>query len=396
MILPDIEEGRWYNLSDLLLSMREQGMIAEEVSEEQMNWFESWLTALSGFGWIEMGTITEKRIVFRWLTKPELLLVHGSTDLSSANVESPSVFQGMFFVQPDFEILVPPDVSFLLRWELEAFCENITVDTMSLYRLTRNSVALGADWGRSPQMILDLLQKHSSGVPDNVKLALEQWGRELGRTLMEEKLLLRCSDSQAADMISSLTSLEGIIERIGPLDFIVSTDHEEKVRKALEEVKLSPPKRKTESFDEPEYPILETSQALEGITAFSQSSNRQGWIFNGKDPHFYDQDTTIPDFESLFPGLRDIPSMWTKEMRTYHDSTARKMMEQAIQWRAKIKLSIGGKAMLYIPEGIQGGEKWSLRGRLLKDNEEHPEGEEVVLSSDDWAELMLVLPEMQM
>ncbi|MNC72871.1 hypothetical protein D3C75_1239870 [compost metagenome] len=49
--------------------------------------------------------------------------------------------------------------------------------------------------------------------------------------------------------------------------------------------------------------------------------------------------------------------------------------------------------MLCIPEAIQGGEKWNLRGRLFKDNDNHPEGEEVVLSSDDWAEMSLVLPE---
>ncbi|MNP07768.1 hypothetical protein D3C76_998110 [compost metagenome] len=342
-----------------------------------------------------MGTTIEDRAVFRWQTKPDLSLVNIAEEISSSKVEVSSAFQGMIFVQPDFEILVPPDVSFLFRWELEAFCENVTVDTMSVYRLTRNSVALGAEWGRSPQAILELLQKHSSGVPDNVKLALEQWGKEMGRTLMEEKLLLRCIDSQAADIITSLPSLEDIVERIGPLHFIVSTDHEPKVRKALEEVKLSPPKRRIEGSDEPDYPVLETSQALEGITAFSPASNRQGWIFNGKDHHFYEQDTTIPDFEALFPGLQDIPAMWIKEMRTYHDSTARKMVEQAIQWRTKIKLSISGETVLCIPEGIQGGEKWSLRGRLYKDIDNHSQGEEVVLTPDDWDELALVLPEMR-
>ncbi|MNO59097.1 hypothetical protein D3C76_496770 [compost metagenome] len=394
LILPDIEEGNWYDLTELLLSLREQRMLPEEVSEEQMKWFESWLTALSGLGWIDMGIISEQRIVFRWLTKPDLSLLKGSTDLSNAIEESPSV-QGMIFVQPDFEILVPPDVSFLLRWELEAFCENITVDTMSLYRLTRSSVAHGAEWGRTPQRILDLLQKHSTGVPVNVKLALEQWSREMGRTLLEEKLLLRCVDSQAADLISSLPALVGIVEKIGPLDFIVSTDHEEKVRKVLEEVKLSPPKRRTEGVDEFGYPVLDTSRATEGtgVGAFISDSNRQGWIFSGTKPHFYDQDTTIPDFEALFPGLRDIPAMWMKEMRIYHGSTARKIVEQAIQWRAKLRLSINGGTVLCIPEGIQGGENWSLTGRIFNGNDHHPEGEEVVLSSDDWAEMSLVLPE---
>ncbi|MBA9087007.1 hypothetical protein FHR92_003487 [Fontibacillus solani] len=394
LILPDLEVGSWYNLPDLLLSMHEQGMMPEVLSQEQISWMESWLTALSGFGWMDMGTTIEDRVVFRWQTKPDLSLVNIAEEISSSKVEVSSAFQGMIFVQPDFELLVPPDVSFLLRWELEAFCENITVDTMSLYRLTRNSVALGAECGRSPEMILNLLQKCSSGVPDNVRLALEQWGREMGRTLLEEKLLLRCSDSQAADTISSITSLVGIIERIGPLDFIVSNDHEDKVRKALEEIRLSPPKRRTEGLDESEYPVLEPSQLAEGVTAFTQASNQQGWIFNGKDTHFYEPDTTILDFEALFPGLRDIPPMWVKEMRKYHDSTARKIVEQAIQWRAKIKLSIGGEIMLCIPEGIQGGEKWSLSGRLFRDTDDYKEGEGVVLSPDDWAELGLVLPEM--
>ncbi|MOA58671.1 hypothetical protein D3C78_1831010 [compost metagenome] len=48
-----------------------------------------------------------------------------------------------------------------------------------------------------------------------------------------------------------------------------------------------------------------------------------------------------------------------------------------------------------IPEGIQGGEKWSLRGRLFKEKASLQTGKEVVLSPDDWEEMALVLPKMR-
>ncbi|MNO53764.1 hypothetical protein D3C76_442180 [compost metagenome] len=407
LTLSDIEAGKWYGIEALLLSMQEQELIPRELPLEQKGWMESWLTALSGFGWIDLGRAADGTIVFRWQVKPNVSQAMTYEALES-EPESPSKIQperpyplGMVYVQPDFEILVPPDVSYLLRFELEAFSDNLTMDTMSMYRITRGSMAFAAESGRSPQEVLDLLEKSSSGVPDNVRLALEQWGREMGRTSLEEKLLLRCGDSEAADMISALSSLAGVVERIGPLDFVVNGDHEARVRKALEEIRLAPPKRKADDTEEPGYPKLDmpmpgASKEKEALKeAFMSLSSRQGWIFNGKDPHFYDPDTSIPEYDALFSGLREIPSMWVREMRAYHDSTARKILEQAITWRAKVKLSMGGEIMECIPEGIQGGEKWSLRGRLFKEKASLQTGKEVVLSPDDWEEMALVLPKMR-
>lgn len=402
LALSDLEEGQWYSFPDLLLSMQEQGMMTEAVPEEQKSWMIGWLTALGGFGWLDIGNIAgsdNEGIAFRWQVKPNI-------SLDELPVSSSVPSQGIIFVQPDFEILVPPDVSFMIRWELEAFCESVTVDTMSVYRMSRSSVALGMECGRSPRHIMDFLQACSTGIPDHVALALEQWDKEMGRTVLEEHLLLRCSDSQAADQIASHSALMGYVERIGPLDFIVNHEHEDKVLKLLEELRLLPPKRRKSESEEVAYPRLEAVLSADGIHRFSGRSEQQAWIFNGKDIQFYNRDASIPEYEALFPGLREVPSIWVKGMRLYHDSTARQMVEQAIEWNAKIRLSMNGTTLECIPEALQEGDGWRLRGRLFrpaadidsklkKSIDPMQKGEEVVLSPDEWQEMMLILPEMR-
>lgn len=404
LTLSDLEEGQWYSCADLLLSMQEQGIMTKTVPEEQKNWMINWLIALSGFGWVDIGNIigSDNEItVFRWQVKPNM-----SFDEA---VSSPSVaLPGRILLQPDYEILVPPDVSFMIRWELEAFCESVTVDMMSVYRMSRNSVALAAECGRSPRHIMDFLQAHSTGIPDNILLALEQWDKEMGRTILEEKLLLSCRDSQAADQIASHSTLIGFVERIGPLDFIVSQEHEDKALKLLEEIRLLPPKRGRSESDEVQYPKLESESVLstDGIRHFVGRSEQQAWIFNGVDIQFYDRDPSIPEYDNLFPGLREVPSIWVKEMRSYHDSTARQMVEQAIEWNAKIRLSMNGITRECIPEALEEGGCWRLRGRLFRSETDADSrlkestaglqlGEKVMLSPTEWQEMMLILPEMR-
>lgn len=401
LALSDLQELEWYSFPEIMLSMQQQGMITEVVPEEQKKWMLHWLIALSGCGWIDVGTIKQSDhdiTVFRWKMKPNI-------SLDVAAIPPVMSSQAKVFVQPDFEILVPPDVSFMIRWELEAFCESVTVDMMSVYRITRHSVALGAEYGRSPRNVMDFLDAHSTGIPDNVTLALEQWDKEMGRTVLEEKLLLRCSDSQAAEQIASHATLIGFVERIGPLDFIVNHAHEDKVVKLLEEIRLLPPKRGRSGAVEMDYPKLENGLTADGIHRFVGRSEQQAWIFNGRDIQFYDRDFSIPEYETLFPGLREVPSIWMNDMRSYHDSTARQMVEQAIDWNAKIRISMGGIWLDCIPEALQEGECWSLRGRLFRSeisdnrltesNVDLRLGEEVVLYPTDWQEMMLILPEMK-
>lgn len=408
LVQPDLREGTWYSLQDVIKSLQFIGMIPGSPPEFLQGWLENWLKALAGFGWLDFGTDEGGEGCFRWRKKPDLRRLPKKGQAAEGSLAGGGPDDGgkyglgpssppFIIVQPDFEILVPPDVSYRVRWELEAFCENLTMDRMSVYRLTRQSVSKAAELGRSPAEVLELLETRAEAVPDNVRSALEQWGRELGRTLLEERMLLRCADEEAAETVASLPALAGLLERIGPRDFIVEDAQAAKVRRVLEEARLAPPKSGGPSAAAPDFPRLEEGTG-HAPAALRGTQPERAWIFNGRNLHFYEPSEAIPPLSELFPGYEGVPGMWLKELRSYHGSTARKVMEQAIAWRTKVELKMNGSVEEFYPLFLKGDEKWTVVGRLLKSslNGEDvipPQGE-IELAPDRWEAMRLRLPEL--
>ncbi|AZN42090.1 hypothetical protein [Paenibacillus albus] len=96
------------------------------------------------------------------------------------------------------------------------------------------------------------------------------------------------------------------------------------------------------------------------------------------------------EVRSLFAGIESVPAMWMKQFRSYHLSTRRELMEQALSWRTAVKLSCEGQIKPFIPERIVDEEgKWAVVGHLQEGESCLP----VKLQPDMWQEMMLVLPE---
>ncbi len=387
----DLQVGSWYSLEDIYVSLQGMRMLPENVPDRLGDWMGSWVEALGGFGWLDSGRDSAGTTFIRWRRKPRLTLLKESSATGGRSPEGP----GLFFIQPDYEILVPPDVSYRVRWELEACCDNVTMDAMSVYRISKSSVGRAAELGRSPGMVLELLEAHSAGVPENVSLALKQWASEMGRTRLEERLLLRCRDEEAAETVAALPALAGGIERIGPLDFIVDAGQAAKIRKVLEEANLSPPKSPNTGAPDSEYPKLEDPEFSPGPDMFSGQYEMRAWIFSGQDLHFYDRSDEAPGVEELFPGVNEIPVMWRSEMRDYHGSTARKIMAQAIGWKTKVSLRINGTVHEFIPLSLEGEEKWTVKGRLFSqgDGQGGDAGILAEIAPGQWEDMRLILPE---
>ena len=53
-------------------------------------------------------------------------------------------------------------------------------------------------------------------------------------------------------------------------------------------------------------------------------------------------DHSLPDITSIVPDLNRIPIMWTRDWRSYHGSTAKQMMEQALELSAKLEIAVEG------------------------------------------------------
>ncbi|MGG1650293.1 helicase-associated domain-containing protein [Paenibacillus sp. NRS-1780] len=399
----------WIPIGPLLQWMTQTGLITKEsLSKEDMkssdplecntvsdfnfngqyiDMVKGWLTALTAFGMGDWGLTASGELCFRW-NVPVLDMLRSDDEKDA--VQEP----GTFYVQPDFEILVPPDVAYDVRWKLECFCERVTGDRMVVYRITRDSVTEAIELGMEAKAIPALLDKFSrTGVPDHVRMAVEQWAGDVGRTAFATVTLLRCGAREDADTAASHPGLAGLLERIGERDFIIPARSAAQIRRTLATIGLSP-RRELEGVDEPvhRYPLV--GETLTGSTQewpmFSQEG-MAGLVYTGRTLHFYEREHTLPDPSDYFPEKSAVPASWTKEWRSYHASTARQLMEQAIRWQAAVGLRIGEKEVKWIPEAVVAGEPWSVTGWYATgmDGETLPC---TTLQPGEWSDMRLLVP----
>jgi hypothetical protein len=134
--------------------------------------FNDWMEFLEACGWVEQGFDHKARAVFRFI-------------VPQGEINESKHASGKFYVQPDFEILVPPDVSFAVCWELTYVSEHIHTDQVGVYRLTEQSLHRALANGRTLETCIQFLTTHSYyGVPDPVLSALEQWTNLAVHTLI--------------------------------------------------------------------------------------------------------------------------------------------------------------------------------------------------------------------
>lgn len=105
----DFIPGKWIMLPALLDWMMDANLTGTVARNELEQSSLNWLRCLTGFGWCELGETAEGMLCFCWTAaKPMLSAERGSF----AAVGSGDT-QEQFIVQPDFEVLVPPEVPIL-------------------------------------------------------------------------------------------------------------------------------------------------------------------------------------------------------------------------------------------------------------------------------------------
>jgi hypothetical protein len=124
-------------------------------------------------------------------------------------------------IQPNFDILVYLDeLSPLALIVLScADCHRIDAQTAS-YTITRSSLYRALETGLELHTLLELLQEHSMGVPDNVAHSLRDWASRRERLRVRDNVkLLEYADQKERDAaLDKLKGARGLAERFILLD----------------------------------------------------------------------------------------------------------------------------------------------------------------------------------
>ncbi|MBB6022696.1 hypothetical protein HNR77_003795 [Paenibacillus sp. JGP012] len=326
-------------------------------NEQDHTKIKSWLVALAGWGFGEVGETADGALAFRWLMNPAELMdirrsarsVEADVVRLHARVESEETFARVY-VQPDFEVMVPPDVSPEVCWGLEHYCERMTRDQMTIYRLCKERVekAESIAGGQKGQSAVQFLEKYSYGrLPEHVMAALADWPRDC------ETETTKQTQTQKQDTVS-------LVEKVG-----------------LNSIHKSP------SFVyRPDAQGLLQGRMKTGMTAGPNAASLH---------HMEGVEQEEPSWS-----LRktDVPETWHREWRKYHVSTARQIALQAIEWQVKLGVRKGEDTFVLIPQHVKGHERWTLEAWCLLDS-----GELVcttewrTFTPEGWDTMRLILPD---
>ncbi|WP_186438351.1 helicase-associated domain-containing protein [Cohnella terricola] len=330
------------------------------------------IALLESFGWLERGD---------WQGSP----VFRRKSVIVREVEHGSPF---LIVQPDGEILAPPEIGMRTRWTLSQISENVTADAVFIYRLTKRACENAYRLGYTLQSAVRFLERESrKPLPEPVLGALEDWFSALGRTRLTEVTLLRTESIDIAEALLRDPELRAhLVEQVGDKDFIIDASSYKRVSGLLRKAG---------------YPPLETKRiaVAENSSEKLSDDENKGWIRKLNVVSVFESDRTLPVTEDLFPGLDDIPAAWVTRPRRYHHSTSKEIVRRAIEWKAQLHLEHEGKSRLFIPTEMLGeGPDWTVKGRWRSspgDGKARLENVIATVGATEIAEIMIALPQVE-
>ncbi|MGO4543753.1 helicase-associated domain-containing protein [Paenibacillus sp. 2TAB23] len=381
----DLQPGVWYSNMGL-----DSWLADSEFAPASEKWCKLW----QSMGWLdvmESRRVNGTELFFRW--KEE-------APLRSHQLEQTLEDEACLSVLPSGEIIADPECSFTVRWELELIAEKKSEEQAAVYRLEAASIARAIERGRTRASIQRFLEGAAGmeKLPPTVEALLETWSSRAGRTVFAEVLLLRCEDEQVAALISNDRHLAPFLkQKLGLTDFIVEQSQLSEIRRLLQ--KAGYPARKTIMSEK------DLEKGLHAYPAFMEQLERESesdipiseerydetplFIYEPYPLHHFELNAHM-EKESLhaWSQLDRVPAMWTKQLRAYHHSTRRELIEQALQWQTPIQLRMERGLFAFVPEKLeQQGNGWAVIG-LLRDEPR----ETIRLTPDMWGEMRLLIP----
>lgn len=356
----------------------------EQVQENELSAFcLARLLPMQAMGWLEAGVLADGRHLFRWRCDfrpgaPRSARANGSVR-DAAEERKP-----LLYVQTDFEIVASPDVPLSVLRTLERMAERLSGDEASVYRLSKASLGKAMDGGLTAQACLSFLEANARcGVPDNVAAAIRDWAEGYDCVTFTEAVVMRCRDKETADWLAELPECRSCLsERLGETAFLVLRDRIEALILIVGGLGFTP-----RQLAEPM-----AKRVGGGPYGQGESDGPDGLpaaiLLESDGSLPYPLAARLPFPEEALPGWGSVPAMWWNDCRTYHSSTQKEIVRQAIEWKAALRLRAKGATWEVLPQRLQEArENWSLSGREVGG------GDPVVLQAGEWQEMQIVLPE---
>jgi hypothetical protein len=180
-------------------------------------------------GLLVLGTAGEEQVC-RLTPMGRALLTGGDEPVADVATER------KFFVQPNFELLIPSRIDTDLLWRIEECADLEKPDWMMVYRLTRASVYRALTLGRSPEELSALLEEHSlNELPQNVSFSIRDWPAAFGRLWFARSYTLHCdTPALAGELVASSSVGRFVRGRLSPTVLVIDRAELSELMQVLE------------------------------------------------------------------------------------------------------------------------------------------------------------------
>ncbi|TXK85707.1 helicase-associated domain-containing protein [Paenibacillus sp. N3.4] len=370
-------QGQWCDLSIIIIQgVRSCCSLGGHGAEDDVirrTLMDALIIPLAIFRFVELSKDQEGTLWFRWLISP----LEANLSVDDRSSEDFLILQKehSLYVQPDFDILLPPQVPLRVEWEIAAFADLLSTDLVRTYRLKSESFHRAWEKGVSSEMIISLLQEHACyEVPEHIMKALRQWGEHAGNVHFQEVTLLRCCSEEMAEALLRNEKCRSLLgERVGSSDFIIFSEHLTSLAKCLEGMGYH-------TGNNGDRKNMKAS-----VSASLPTDQPMGLFYSRDTVRLYEMEPILPECDNLYPEMQMIPPLWLKEFRDYHGTTRKELIRKAIEWKSYLQLRQEGRDRFIIPSVL----REDRTGFTLVGFEAQ---QEISLTGEDFSEMKLILP----
>ncbi|SEM71503.1 helicase-associated domain-containing protein [Lihuaxuella thermophila] len=319
-IMEIVEPGAWVSVKELVkarqLSYRQQ---TRSLDMEMHKLSGSLLRPLRELGWIEIGE-AKGELFFRWLDLPPFT--------GEVREELP------VYVQPDLEIMIPYTFPFAKRYQLAEMADFMGGDHYLHYEITEHSIERACRRGYSLEQILQRLEEWSCfPLPDAVRQQIGHWVQQFDGVLLESVVLVHTPDRLTAEKLEQLALNQHLpVKRWSSTCLSIPSSLSSQVEQWLRNEE-----RNVSRIPEP----------LPGRITERGGFNDWWLPFAHLGSEILEDRYSEP--AEVFPGIRQLPKIWTSGLRAYHPFMKREILRRCMEHQLDVRLEWRGNTVTVTP-----------------------------------------------
>ena len=165
--------------------------------------------------------------LFSFIENRFVMTMTGELFFRNENLPFDDNISGFFTMQPNFEVIVGPELDPRIRFKLELLAFRKNRDMALTYVVTQEGISRARERGMSTEETINFFKEHSKNpVPQNVQFSIESWAKDYGSIYFKDAVLMRFRDTNTCDSVAHMPEVAPYVkEQLSSTVLVISSEH---------------------------------------------------------------------------------------------------------------------------------------------------------------------------